>query len=76
MIKELFLLERNGKKINKKGWLTLIVWGVAALVAAGGYFLNASKPAPTGINGFISSIPIWGWIVIGLVALVLLRGRN
>lgn len=57
------------KKWNKKGGVPLIIWGVAALVAGIGYLVSALKPAPTGI----AAIPIWGWIVGGLVLLILLK---
>ena len=53
----------------------LFVWAGIAATAAVGYLLNAVKPAPTGVQGVISSIPMVGWIVIGLFLLILFRGR-
>lgn len=56
----------------------LYVWGAAAVTAGLGYLVNAFKPAPaapTGAAGIISSIPIWGWIVVGLVLLVLIMKK-
>lgn len=53
----------------------LWVWGAAALTAGAGYLMNATKPAPTGAAGIIAAIPIWGWIVIALLGLVLIKSR-
>ena len=61
--------------MNKKGLFPLLIWGGAALAAGIGYLINATKPvAKSGTaESLISSIPIWGWIVGGLVLLVLLK---
>jgi hypothetical protein len=72
---KLDLLFSKRKKMNKKGWVPLLIWGGAALAAGIGYLINATKPAASSNSaaGIISAIPIWGWIVIGLVVLVLLK---
>ena len=65
-------------KMNKKGWASLLIWGGAALAAGIGYLINATKPAaatPTGVAGIFSAVPIWGWIVMILILLVLVRSR-
>jgi hypothetical protein len=63
------------RKMNKKGIAALLIWGGAALAAGIGYLINATKPAApaNSVSGIVSSIPIWGWIVGGLVLLVLLK---
>lgn len=62
------------KRMNKKGQL-LWVWGGAALVAAAAWFVSLVKPKPalTPTQTFFQSIPIWAWIMIGLILLVLIR---
>jgi hypothetical protein len=64
------------EKMNKKGIVPIlgIIWGVTALAAAIGGLILIAKPRPA-TSPLFASIPIWGWIVMILVLLVLLRRR-
>ena len=63
------------KKMNNKG----AIWLLAAIPAAFAGLLLAwdkvttPKPAPGSVESIMGAIPIWGWVVIGLVALVLIK---
>lgn len=77
MIKQIFLIESKGKKINKKGWVWLLAAVPAALAGLLLAWKSVTTPAvdPNSVSGIISSIPIWGWIIVGLVFLVLIMRR-
>ena len=77
MIKELFLIEKNGKKINKKGWIWLVAAVPAALAALvwGINSLATPKAQPGSFESIIGSIPLYGWIFGILLLLVLWRSR-
>lgn len=67
------------KKLNKKGIAPLLIFwvvaGVASLVA-GGYFLSQANKTVDTVGGGWLGIPIFGWIVIILLLLVVLRSRR
>jgi hypothetical protein len=70
-MKDKFLFK---KRMNKKGQV-LWLWGVAAVVAAGAWFVSLVKPKAvlTPTQTFFQSVPIYVWIMIGLILLVLIR---
>ena len=58
------------KKWNKKGLaFAPLLWGAGAAFTGLGYLFSQLRPDPTGIT----AIPIWGWVVGGVVLLILLR---
>lgn len=57
------------KKWNKKG--LAFIWVIPATLAGLGYVMSQFGPSPTGV----AAIPIWGWIVGGLVILMLLKKK-
>ena len=57
------------KKWNKKG--LAVVWVIPAILAGLGYLASQFKESPTGV----AAIPIWGWVVGGLVLLILLKKK-
>jgi len=64
------------KKINRKAIAFIpIIWAGAALATGIGYLITSAKPTPGpgSVESIISAIPIWGWIVGGLLIVVLIR---
>ena len=57
------------RQMNKKAAVGVIIWGIAALLGGLGFLVNQTKPEPTGI----AAVPVWGWVIGGLVILILLR---
>ena len=58
------------KKWGKKGvGPAVIIWGLAALATGLWGLISQLGPEPTGI----AAIPIWGWLVGGLVLLMLIK---
>lgn len=66
------------KKMNKKGFAWALLWAIPTALAAlvwGVNELSTPKPAAGSFESIISSIPIWGWVIVGLMFLVLLTRR-
>lgn len=72
MKRDILLL--GSKRMDKRGFIQF-VWAGAALLAAGAWLVSVIKPkeAVSPTQTLLSSIPIWGWIVVALIVLVLIR---
>jgi hypothetical protein len=66
---------KNRRPMNKKGFVWLIAAVPAALAGLLIAWKYATTPTPSANSaaGIISAMPIYGWVIIGLVILVLLR---
>lgn len=67
---------KNKLKNDKRG-VVQFIWAGAALVAAGAWLVSVIKPKPvTPTQTIFQSVPVWGWVVMILILLVILRRRN
>lgn len=66
---------KNKKLKNDKRGVVQFIWAGAALAAAGAWLISVIKPKPalTPTQTLLQSIPIWGWVVIALLLIVMLR---